>query len=201
MHIYPPENKKLFEQITESGACISEMPLKSEPRSENFSYRNRIIAGLSLGTIVVEAGFNSGALITAQAALENDREVMAVPGRIDSPLGRGANQLIKQGAKLIESVSDITEALGYVGEQVKEQVVSAAQRASQKLDAPLFDISQFKLNTDEKMIYECLNKEPMHVEQIIEDTGLHAGNINSALISLQLKGIIKNLPGNFFLRR
>ncbi len=201
LDIYPPENKKLFEQITESGACISELPLKSEPRAENFSYRNRIIAGLSLGTIVVEAGFNSGALITAQAALENDREVMAVPGRIDSPLSRGANQLIKQGAKLVESVSDITEALGYVGEQVKEQVVSAAKIASDKMDAPLFDIVQLKLNTNEKMIYECLNKEPMHIEQIIEDTGLQAGSINSALISLQLKGVIKNLPGNFFLRR
>ena len=127
-NIFPPENKKLFELIAESGACVSELPLRYEPLAENFPPRNRIIAGLSLGTIVIEAGLNSGAMITAKEAIENNREVMAVPGKIDSPLSKGAHQLIKQGAKLIESVEDVMEALGYIGEQLQEHVSAARKR-------------------------------------------------------------------------
>ncbi|MFB0524597.1 MAG: DNA-processing protein DprA [Phycisphaerae bacterium] len=199
-NIFPPENKKLFELIAESGACVSELPLQYEPLSENFPPRNRIIAGLSLGTIVIEAGLNSGALITAKAALENNREVMAVPGKIDSPASYGSHQLIKQGAKLIESVEDVMEALGYIGEQLQSHVSAAAQKASERIEAPLFDASQFNLSSDEKTIYDCLDKEPLHVEQIIADTNLPPGSINAGLISLRLKGLIKQLPGNLFLK-
>ena len=200
-NIFPPENKKLFELIAESGACISELPLRYEPLSENFPPRNRIIAGLSLGTIVVEAGLRSGALITARAALENNREVMAVPGKIDSPLSKGAHQLIKQGAKLVESVEDVMEALGYIGEQLQEHVTAAAAEASENIETPLFDVSQLKLSEDEKTIYDCLGKDPLHVDQIIEETDLAAGSINAALVLLRLKGLIKQLPGSLFLRR
>jgi len=200
-NIFPPENEKLFELIAESGACISELPLQYEPLSENFPPRNRIIAGLSLGTIVVEAGLSSGALITAGAALDNNREVMAVPGKIDSPLSKGAHQLIKQGAKLIEGVEDVMEVLGYIGEQLQSYVCAAAQKADEKVERPLFDVSQLKLSEGEKTIFGCLNKEPVHVEQIIADTNLAAGSINAGLISLRLKGLIKQLPGNLFLRR
>jgi len=199
-NIFPPENKKLFELIAESGACISELPLQYEPLSENFPPRNRIIAGLSLGTIVVEAGLGSGALITATAALENNREVMAVPGKIDSPLSKGAHRLIKDGAKLIETVKDVMEALGYIGEQLEEHVSEAAKRAFEKVKTPLFDISQLKLSRDEKTIYGYLSKEPMHVEQIITDTRLAPGNINAGLVSLRLKGLIKQLPGSLFIK-
>ncbi len=200
-NIFPPENKRLFELIAESGACISELPLRYEPLSENFPPRNRIIAGLSLGTIVVEAGLNSGALISARAALENNRDVMAVPGKIDSPLSKGCHQLIKEGAKLVEGVEDVMEALGYIGEQLQSHVSEAAQKAAEKVETPLFDVSQLKLNGDEKTIYSCLNKEPLHVEQIITDTNLAAGDINASLISLRLKGLIRQLPGSLFLRR
>jgi DNA processing protein len=124
----------LFELVSQSGACISELPLGYEPLSENFPPRNRIIAGLSLGTIVIEAGLRSGALITAKTALESNREVMAVPGKIDSPMGKGPNQLIKQGAKLVESVEDVMEALGYVGEQLKEHTAEAAGEAAAKAE-------------------------------------------------------------------
>ena len=199
-NIFPPENKKLFELISESGACISELPLRYEPMSENFPPRNRIIAGLSLGTIVVEAGLRSGALITARAALENNREVMAVPGKIDSPLSKGAHQLIKQGAKLIESVEDVMEALGYIGEQLQSHVSAAAAKASEKVETPLLDASQLNLSNDEKMIYGCLDKEPLHIDQIIAETDLAPGSINAGLISLRLKGLIKQLPGSLFLR-
>jgi len=198
--VYPPENKKLFELIAESGACISELPLCYEPLSENFPPRNRIIAGLSLGTIVVEAGLYSGALITARAALENNREVMAVPGKIDSPLSKGAHQLIKQGAKLLESVEDVMEALGYIGEQLKSHTSAAAEKASEKIETPLFDVSQLNLSEYEKTIYDYLSKEPLHVEQIIAGTNLTPGSINASLISLRLKGLIRQLPGSLFLR-
>jgi len=200
-NIYPPENKKLFELIAESGACISELPLGYEPLSENFPPRNRIIAGLSLGTIVVEAGLRSGALITARAALENNREVMAVPGKIDSPLSKGTHQLLKQGAKLIESVEDVMEGLGYIGDQLEDHVSTAAEKAAEKIETPLFDIKELKLSGSEKTIYECLHKEPQHIEEIIADTDLAAGSVNASLVSLRLKGLIKQLPGSLFVKR
>ena len=199
--IFPPENKRLFELIAESGACVSELPLQYEPKSENFPPRNRIIAGLSLGTIVIEGPLRSGALITARAALDNNREVMAVPGKIDSPLSKGAHRLIKQGATLVESVEDVMEALGYVGEQLQGHVTEAVTAASQKMETPLFEGRQFKWTDDEKKVYDALGKEPLHIDQIIVDTDVPAGNVNAGLISLQLKGLIKQLPGNLFLRR
>jgi len=200
-NVFPPENKKLSELIAESGACISELPLRAEPLAEHFPSRNRIIAGLSLGTIVVEAGYNSGALITAKAALEYNREVMALPGRIDSPLSKGPNRLIKEGAKLIESVEDIMEALGYIGEQLQAEVSTAAVRAVEKVEMPLFDAAQLKLSDNERLVYDCLGKEPVQIEQVIAEADVAAGDINAALISLQLKGLIKQLPGNMFIRR
>jgi DNA processing protein len=200
-NIYPAENKKLFEFVIESGACISELPLQYEPLSENFPPRNRIIAGLSLGTIVVEAGLRSGALISARMAMENNREVMAVPGKVDSPLSKGTHQLIKQGAKLIESVEDVMEALGYIGEQLQEHASAAAGKAAEKIERPLFEIQELKLTGHEKTIFECLTKEPLHIEQIIAGTDLAPGSVNAGLVSLRLKGLIKQLPGSMFVRR
>jgi DNA processing protein len=200
-NIFPPENEKLFELITESGACVSELPLRYEPLSENFPPRNRIIAGLALATIVVEAGSYSGALITAKAALDNNREVMAIPGKIDSPLSKGTNQLLKQGARLIDSVDDVTEALGYIGEQLQSHTSAAADKATEEVEQPLFDVSRLKLTDNERRIYDCLDKEPVHIEQIIAETELAPGRVNAALISLRLKGLIKQLPGSYFIRK
>jgi DNA processing protein len=199
-NIFPPENKKLFELIAQSGACISELPLQYEPLSENFPPRNRIIAGLSLGTIVIESPLNSGALITARAALDYNREVMAVPGKIDSPLSKGAHKLIKEGAKLIESVEDVMETLGYIGEQLAEHAAIAAEKAAAKQEKPLFEIKELKLSGGEKSIYELLSKEPLHIEQLIMDTNLSAGIVNAGLISLRLKGLVKQLPGSLFVK-
>jgi DNA processing protein len=134
-------------------------------------------------------------------AMENNREVMAVPGKIDSPLSRGTHKLIKQGAKLIESVEDVMEALGYIGEQLEDHVSAAAQKAAEKVETPLFEIKELKLSAHEKIIFEHLNKEPLHIEQIIADTDLAAGSVNASLVSLRLKGLIKQLPGSMFVRR
>jgi DNA processing protein len=200
-NIFPPENVKLFELISHSGACVSELPLRYEPLRENFPPRNRIIAGLSLGAIVIEAGLRSGALITARTALESNREVMAVPGKVDSPLSKGPHQLIKQGAKLVESVDDVMEALGYVGDQLKEHTAQAAKEAAEKAETPLFEADRFRLKEHEKRIYETLGREPLHSDQVIAETNLPAGQVNAALVSLRLKGLIRHLPGNLFARR
>ncbi len=200
-NIFPPENKELFNLIAGNGACISELPLEYEPLAENFPPRNRIIAGLSLGTIIIEAGLRSGAMITARTALESNREVMAVPGKIDSPLSKGPHQLIKQGAKLIESVDDIMETLGHIGVQLKEHTTLKADEASEKAENPLFETSRYNLKGPEKQIYDSLDKAPKHTDEVIAQTDLPAGAVNAGLISLRLKGLIRQLPGNLFLRR
>ncbi|MHC4531223.1 MAG: DprA-like winged helix domain-containing protein [Planctomycetota bacterium] len=132
--------------------------------------------------------------------MEYNREVMAVPGKIDSFLSKGTNQLIKQGAKLVESVEDATEALGYIGQQLQDHVSDAAEKNREKIEAPLFDVSQLNLSDAEKIIYDCLSHEPVHIEQIITEADLSPGSINAGLISLQLKGLIKQLPGSLFLK-
>jgi len=190
-NIFPPENKNLFEQIAESGACISELPLRYEPLAENFPSRNRIIAGLSLGTIVIEAGARSGALITAKTALEFNREVMAVPGKIDSPLSVGSNRLIKQGAKLIDGIEDIMDALGSVGARLKEFVNDSAAAVAARVETPLFDVGRLNLNPSEKSVYTFLHNDPVHIEQVIADSQLPAGSVNAAIVSLRLKCLIK----------
>jgi DNA processing protein len=200
-NVFPPENKSLFARIADNGACISELPLRYEPLSENFPTRNRIIAGLSLGTIVIEAGLRSGALITAQAALTNNREVMAVPGKIDSALSKGTNSLIKAGARLIDSVEDVVEALGYIGEQLKGHVSAAAQEAENSMQGELFEAHTLKLSGNEKRIYDSLEKEPVHIEDVINRCGLGAGKVTAAVVALRLKGLIKSLPGNYFVRK
>ncbi len=200
-NIFPPENKRLFEQITENGAVISELPLTYEPLAENFPGRNRIIAGLSMGVLVVEATYRSGALISAQAAMENNREVMAVPGRIDSPCSLGCHKLLKQGARLIDSIDEIMDALGYVGDGLKTHAAAAAAEAEQNAQGTLFDTSRLNLTEAEEAILGHLNSEPVHVEELIESTQLSAAKVHSAVISLQLKGLVKQLPGNMLVKR
>ena len=200
-NIFPPENKKLFEMITESGCCVSELPLKYEPLSQNFPSRNRIIAGLSMATIVIEAAARSGALITARLAMENNREVMAVPGKIDSPLSKGTNRLIKDGAVLVDCVEDVTEAIGSIGRQLTRHLSETAAEKIKSLDCPLFDISQLRLSNNEQLVYNCLGREPLHIEQLIAQMDSPAGIINASLVSLQLKGLVKQLPGSMFVKK
>ena len=197
-NIFPPENKKLLSLIAKSGACLSELPVEYEALPENFPPRNRIISGLSMGVIVIEAPARSGALLTAKAALAENREVMVVPGKIDSPLSVGSHRLVKEGAKLVDCVEDVMEALGYIGGDLKGHASRAGEKATQDVEAPLFDVSRLNLSDAERAIYDFLGTEPIHVDEIIVATGLGAGKVNSALISLRLKGLIKEFPGNLF---
>jgi len=193
--VFPPENARLFELICNSGACVSELPMQYEPLPENFPARNRIIAGLGIATVVVEAGLRSGALITARSALDAGREVMAVPGRVDSPLSKGPHQLIKQGAVLVESAEDVLEALGQIGDCLKGSLAMVADPDDDQAKACP------PLEGHQKAVYECLGGEPLHPDQIAAQTGLAPGQVAAALVYLQVKGLAKGIEGNLFVRR
>lgn len=186
-NVYPPENKGLAEEIAENGgAVISEFPMAAPPLSRNFPQRNRIISGLSLGVVVVEAAKNSGALITADFALEQDREVFAVPGKVDSATSFGANELIRQGAKLIQTAEDVMDGLGL---KLKE----GAALHDKKAPRP-------NLSTDESAVYKNLSDEPRHVDEVVQDAGLPVNKTMELLFKLELKKLIKELPGKNFIR-
>ena len=196
--VFPPENEELAGIITQNGALVSELPVNFEPIGANFPARNRIIAGLSLATLVIEARKRGGALITARLAMEYNRDVMAVPGRIDNPCSEGPNSLIRDGATLITGIEDIMEVLGTIGQTIKTHVAGESAKAQKSVEESLFDISELNLSDDENSIFGHLSKEPIHIDNVIVHSGRSVGKVNSALTGLQLKGLIKQLPGNFF---
>src|SRR4030065_473908 len=181
--IYPKENKKLVDKVIENGAIISEFLLGTKPEKENFPTRNRIISGLSLGVIVVEAGAKSGALLTAQFALDQNKEVFAIPGNLTSKTSEGANALIKQGAKLVTSAEDI----------ITELRVYTSPGAEKFRPVP-------ELPVEEKSIYQILSTEPAHIDQIAQTVSFSTAQALSGLINLELKGLGKQLSGKMFTR-
>ena len=191
--IYPPENKKLFADIVENGAVVSEFPLGTPPRSTNFPARNRIISGISYGVVIVEAGEKSGSLITARLALEQGREVFAEPGSIDSAGSRGTNKLIKQGAKLIENTEDILEEILPQIEQRKPLKGFSAPGTLNAASPPME-----KLNAAEQKLYDLVSQKRMHIDDLISVTGFSSADILSALTTMELKGIVRQHPGKFF---
>jgi len=187
--IYPKQNRKLFHQIAEDGAVISEFSLKTEPDAHNFPKRNRIISGMSLGTVVVEATKRSGSLITARMAAEQNRDVFAVPGSIQSFKSTGTHTLIKQGAKLVEHAQDIMEELSHV--------IKAPVEKNTALDNKTKKIS--RLSSDERRVFESLEPYPVHIDDIARTLSIEAGRLSSILLQLELKGIAQQSPGKFFL--
>jgi len=190
--IYPLENKKLFDKIASSGAVISEYPFATTPQGHHFPRRNRIISGLSLGVVVVEATEKSGSLITARMALEQGREVFAVPGSIDSSGSRGTNKLIKEGAKLVQDVNDIfTEILPEI--DYSDRNVTAHEN-NEKNDAPALP----KLSPAEKKMIQHINNTPVHIDSVIEKSGIAVHEALTILLSLEVQGHITQLPGKYF---
>ncbi|MBF0522635.1 MAG: DNA-protecting protein DprA [Candidatus Omnitrophica bacterium] len=200
-HIYPPENKNLFEEIAQAGgAVVSEYPMDTEPFAYNFPRRNRIISGLSLGVIIVEAGMKSGALITARCALEQGREVYAVPGKIDSPSSEGVNNLIKQGAKLVTSIEDILEDLKTPMTQALKEEQIGREQEKEPLAAAAQNNILNSLSDRERSIYEHLSEEPVHIDDIAQKSGLASSCVIAVLMQLELKRLVKQLPGKHFKR-
>ncbi|MDE2483769.1 MAG: DNA-processing protein DprA [candidate division NC10 bacterium] len=185
---YPSEHAELADQIAAQGALISEFPIFTPPKPSHFPQRNRIISGLARGVVVIEAGLDSGALITANYALEQGRDVFAVPGQVTSRFSRGCHQLIKAGAKLTEGWEDIWE-------EIEPQVVTPAQTV---LDLSLV---RSPLEPEEILIVDTLEAGPMQIDDLIDRTQLPAGQMASLLLSLMLKGMIEELPGKSFAKR
>lgn len=190
--VYPRENRKLAENAEEKGAIVSEFPLGTPPSPENFPIRNRIIAGMSLGVVVVEAAEYSGSLITARLALEGSREVFAVPGNITSPNSFGPHVLIRQGAKLVSSWQDVIEELPH---PVRERVLVP-------LIAQMEATPQLQLEGAEKRVWDMLSAhEPVAIDALLARISLAPTDVYSALLSLETSNLIRQLPGNKYVRR
>jgi DNA processing protein len=187
--IYPPENKNLAEEITRQGAVISEFPIMSSPEKGHFPRRNRLISGLTLGTIVVEAAEESGALITAGYALEQGREVFAVPGNIWSKYSQGTHKLIRQGAKLTARVEDILEEI----ESLREMCLSG-QKESLNIQPTVI------LTPEEQQVYEGMGSDPVYIDIISENANININLLASVLMGLEMKGRIKQLSGKRFMK-
>ncbi len=183
--VYPSENVNLARRIMQQGALISEYPLGARPKGENFPRRNRIMSGLSLGVLVVEAGETSGAMITAHLALEQNREVFAIPGSILSPASRGTNQLIQEGAKLVRDYRDILEELN---------LTAVAHQVEMKELIPPSDT--------ESLLLKQLGAEPTHIDEVCRSSGLPISTVSSTLAMMELKGLVKQVGAmNFALAR
>jgi len=180
---YPPENKGLMKRIAISGAVVSEFPPEAGPSKETFPQRNRIISGLSLGVLVVEASRGSGALITASHAIEQGKEVFAIPGSIYSETSGGTNELIKKGAKIVTSAKDIVEEL------------SGLLKGFIKLSK---EMVRAEVSSEEKAICDILSREPVHVDEILKTSGLPAQKALALLLELELKGIVRQAEGKRF---
>ncbi len=174
--VYPSENANLARRIIQQGALISEYPLGTKPRADNFPRRNRVMSGMSLGVLVVEAGETSGAMITAHLALEQNREVFAIPGSILSPASSGTNHLIQEGAKLIRSYTDILEELN---------LTAVARQIEMKEVIPSSDT--------ESLLLKQLRAEPTHIDEVCRSSGLPISTVSSTLAMMELKGLVKQV--------
>jgi len=184
--MYPPENDALAAKIVEAGGCvISELALGTSPDKRTFPMRNRIVSGMSFGVLVIEAGRQSGALITARQGLDQGRQVFAIPGRIDNPLAQGCHQLIKEGAKLVEGVEDILSELEFL-----------LPRASVATARPL----PADLSVEEEKVYAAIELDETPIDAITQATGMPSGMVSSTLLRLEMKRLVRQLPGKVFVR-
>jgi len=190
--LYPQDNEKLFRQIVAEGrgAILSELPMGVAVSGRNFPRRNRIIAGMALGVLVVEAARRSGSLITAGLAVEQGKEVFAVPGRVDSPFSAGTNQLIAEGAaRLVQNLEDILDALDRVGESLKAAGAVEPERP------------QVELTAIESRIMERLAAVELSLDELIQRTGLPPHQVTAAMTTLAIKGLVAQKPGGVFAAR
>jgi len=206
--VYPPENRKLAEAVAERGALVTEFPMDFGVAAENFPRRNRVIAALAMGVIVVEAGRQSGALITARLAAELGKEVFAVPNRVDAPGAAGAHALIRDGAKLVESVADVLEEFPDLGIQAPAAADAAGAGPAPAPGDPTTATARqgtlslrASLSPEESRIMEVMDGDPLALDALIQRTGLAPARVSGALTLLELKGLVRALPGGQFALR
>jgi DNA processing protein len=189
---YPKENKKLYEKVLERGAILSEFPLGTHPAPENFPVRNRIVAGMPLGIVVIEGAQYSGSLITARLAMEFGREVFGVPGNVTQPVSFAPNQLIKQGAKLVTNAEDVIEELPT---PIRAALVKAEKPEAEQRNL----LAAAALNSSEKRLYDLLTSdEALPIDDIVERSSLNSSEVLATLFNLEMKGIVRQLPGKQF---
>jgi DNA processing protein len=182
--IYPAEHRRLAEQILESGAILSELPPGAKPDAQNFPARNRIVSGMTLGTLVIEAPLRSGALITASFAADQGREVFVVPGSIFAQTAEGTNALLRDGARLVRDGADILEDLGVGG-----------------VSATIVTQSQLSLDEDERRLLAALGKEARHIDELAEEANLPAGAVSALMLTMELKGLVRNHGAQYYVLR
>jgi DNA processing protein len=187
--VYPPQHADLFREVAGRGLLLSEYPLGARPEGFRFPERNRIISGLCLGVVVVEASLKSGSLITAGLALEQGREVFAVPGRVDSAKSQGAHRLLQQGAKLVHSVEDILEEFSHAG------IFTQAPRPERPV------LPSAPMTAAEQQLWNCLEDYPLSVDQLVRQSGFAPACVLSLLLDLELKGLVRQLPGQEYERQ
>ncbi len=185
-YIYPKENEDIFYKVLEQGLFITEYSRESLPHPGHFPERNRLISGISQAVVLVETPQKSGALITAEFALEQGREVMAVPGSVFSPLHQGCHQMIQQGAKLVGSLKDILDELGLVDRSEQKEMQD--------------EVIAVDLNEVEKSLFSKMSQEPLHIDKLTEISNLAPSSVSGNLTSLILKGLIQELPGKYFVK-
>jgi DNA processing protein len=191
LNIYPPEHQDLAQEVIRHGALLGENPPRSPPMSGAFPQRNRIITGLSLGVIVVEASERSGALISARHAMEQGREVFAVPGSVDSRTSRGCHRLIRDGAKLVESVDDVLEELG---------PLATPTPLAGDLDREIRHPAELQLNEPEQAILAAIGDEPVIIDDVVAQTGLAVPNVLATISVLEMRRLIRRVSGNRVIR-
>jgi len=188
--VFPPENARLFERVAANGAVLTQFPFNRQADRQTFPIRNRIVAGMSLGVVVVEAGLHSGALITAGMAVDQGRQVFAVPGRIDSPQSRGCHDLIKKGAKLCESAEDILSEFEYLFPAKPETPPDLSPGG----------MPAFALSEEEQAVYDVLGAEETPIDAVIRRSGLPPSAVAAALLRLEMKRLVRQHPGKLFTR-
>jgi len=201
--VYPASSRELAERIRAQGAMISELPLGSPPRRQHFPSRNRIISGLSLAVLVVEAGLNSGSLITARKAAEQGRDVFALPGSLHNPMAKGCHRLIREGARLVETTADILQELGPVAAELQMEIRQRLAQAEQPVKAVKRvpdDVHRLLEDSDYSAIWQVLGFDPKPVDTIIEQSGLSAREVSSMLLMMELKGMVKKQDNGRFFR-
>jgi DNA processing protein len=189
--VFPPENKDLFDRIADHGGVISQFPFNRNGDKQSFAIRNRIVAGMTLGTVVVEADLHSGALITANFATEYGRQVFAVPGRIDSPRSKGCHDLIKKGAKLCEGAEDILSEFEYLFPS-SNRPPSPGETGT----LPALELSE----NEQKVLDALRTDDETSIDEVIRKSGLPSSAVSVALLSLEMKRVVKQMPGKLFVR-